>query len=652
MKILIVSVAVFLGAGWMAAVALEPIPVIERRIPPKGVELPAELRAKLEGELKELYARVKKLKAKEVDTLDAEVFVKALKFSLVNDEYFRDKDFPLGEKMVTLAKERLDGLEKGETPWADQRGSLVRAYRSKVDDSVQPYGLHIPEDLNLKKPAPLMVWLHGRGDKVTDMHFINRCLAKNAALGGYFDSPNVITIAPFGRQCIGWKHSGEIDIFEAIEQVKKQYKIDEDRIVLAGFSMGGAGAWHVGAHYTEKFCAVQPGAGFAETAKYNKLKPEDYPVWYEQKLWGIYDTPDYIRNLLNTPVILYSGENDAQRAAGELMAKSLRAEGLEAPHLIGPGMGHRFHPDTAKEVQVLLEKAIKDGRKPLAKRVTVQTKTLRYPRVHWVEITGLDEHWKDSRVDAEMKFDNLVEVSTKNVTAFQLARKMNAGTKITIDEQDITLDKGSSKVNLVKIDGKWKLGRPTDGLRKKSKLQGPIDDAFMEPFLVVTPDGKTNNELQERWVNFELARFEKRWRELMRGKLRMKSADKVNSTDIANYNLILWGSPESNSMINRLANELPMKWEAKGIKIGKKTFDTTWHLPTLVYPNPLNEKRYVVINSGHTFREGHDRTNSLQNAKLPDWAILDLSQAPNNMSAGKVVAADFFDEQWQVKKGK
>ena len=57
----------------------------------------------------------------------------------------------------------------------------------------------------------------------------------------------------------------------------------------------------------------------------------------------------------------------------------------------------------------------------------------------------------------------------------------------------------------------------------------------------------------------------------------------------------------------------------------------------------------VVINSGLTFREAHDRTNSLQNPKLPDWAILDITQPPNDETAGKVVEADFFDEHWKVK---
>ncbi|MCX8240274.1 MAG: hypothetical protein OSB05_15780, partial [Akkermansiaceae bacterium] len=82
----------------------------------------------------------------------------------------------------------------------------------------------------------------------------------------------------------------------------------------------------------------------------------------------------------------------------------------------------------------------------------------------------------------------------------------------------------------------------------------------------------------------------------------------------------------------------------------KRSFSADHHLPVLIYPNPLSTTKYVVINSGPTFREAHDRTNSLQNPKLPDWAILDLNQAPNGESAGKVVAADFFDEHWQLKQ--
>ena len=155
-------------------------------------------------------------------------------------------------------------------------------------------------DLDLSKPVPLVVWLHGRGDKTTDLHFLERCAAKHQAFGGLLgEQTDAIILHPFGRQCVGWKHAGEVDVFEAIDAVKRDFPIDPNRIVLAGFSMGGAGAWHIGAHYREEFCAVIPGAGFAETARYNNLKPEDFPPKLEQTLWGLYDVPVYRRNFLN-----------------------------------------------------------------------------------------------------------------------------------------------------------------------------------------------------------------------------------------------------------------------------------------------------------------------------------------------------------------
>ena len=66
--------------------------------------------------------------------------------------------------------------------------------------------------------------------------------------------------------------------------------------------MGGASAWHIGAHYAGLWAAVAPGAGFAESAQYLKLKltGDGAPPWWEQKLWHFYDATDYAANLFNT----------------------------------------------------------------------------------------------------------------------------------------------------------------------------------------------------------------------------------------------------------------------------------------------------------------------------------------------------------------
>jgi hypothetical protein len=89
-------------------------------------------------------------------------------------------------------------------------------------------------------------------------------------------------------------------------------------------------------------------------------------------------------------------------------------------------------------------------------------------------------------------------------------------------------------------------------------------------------------------------------------------------------------------------------WTDRLLKIGDQQAPVDSNVPSFCYPNPFNSNRYLIVNSGLTFREAHDKTNSLQNPKLPDWAILDISQPPTQEAAGKIVAADFFDRQWKV----
>ena len=64
---------------------------------------------------------------------------------------------------------------------------------------------------------------------------------------------------PYGRYCNANKFAGEIDLFEALDHVKKHYPIDEDRLVMRGFSMGGAACWQFAVHYPSMWAAAAPG---------------------------------------------------------------------------------------------------------------------------------------------------------------------------------------------------------------------------------------------------------------------------------------------------------------------------------------------------------------------------------------------------------
>src|SRR5581483_8921646 len=124
---------------------------------------------------------------------------------------------------------------------------------------------------------------------------------------GEFTPKDTIVLHLYGRYCNASKLAGEVDLFEALDSVKKQYPIDENRILVRGFSMGGASAWEIGTHFAGLWAAVAPGAGFSETAKYLKLKltGDTAPPAWEQTLFHLYDSVDYAGNLYNTSTVEY-----------------------------------------------------------------------------------------------------------------------------------------------------------------------------------------------------------------------------------------------------------------------------------------------------------------------------------------------------------
>jgi hypothetical protein len=104
-------------------------------------------------------------------------------------------------------------------------------------------------------------------------------------------------------------------------------------------------------------------------------------------------------------------------------------------------------------------------------------------------------------------------------------------------------------------------------------------------------------------------------------------------------------------VLKKIADKLPAKWSKDGLEFGGVKYDAAMHVPVLIFPNPLNPERYVVLNSGFTFnRAAASGTNSLQTPKLPDWAIVDTSVPPDDKFPGKIVDAGFFDAQWKFTK--
>ncbi|HCN30868.1 MAG TPA: hypothetical protein DIT64_19540 [Verrucomicrobiales bacterium] len=654
-------------------------------LPPKPVAaLSAGQEAELEKELAALTAGFEPVK-KHPRAADAHIFLKAVRYALDFDEWYDktpEDGLKKARKLLAEAGGRIAALKKNRAPWMDGPGWKVLGFYSRIDDSPQPYAVEVPEGLDTgKKKAPMWLWLHGRGDTATDLHFIAGKLGSTKP--GQFQPQGTIVVHPFGRYCNGWKSAGETDVFEARDDAAERFGTDPDRVALAGFSMGGAGAWHIGAHYPDQWACVHAGAGFVDVRRYQKLTPEKYPAWHEQKLWGMYDVPDAARNLLNVPLVVYSGEEDTQRDAAAYMEEVLAKEGLVMRHHIGPGMGHKYHPEVIKTVQAEIEAAVSKGRDRFPNEVRIQARTPFYGRVKWLNLHGMERSWEDARIDARVAGGRAIEIQTRNVNRIVMypppqARAGGDKLDVIIDGEKLTVALGpvlpefetfmrpgprspamtAAFVRLVKKDGQWtdfggaqsfQHTGPEGG--KTTAHPGPMDSAFMKRFLVVLPDGRSSHAGVDAWVQAESARFIQRWRSLMRGDPRVIRADDLADPVEAckTQGLILWGTPESNSVIRKTAARLPLNWGAEKIEMAGQSHDAATHVPLMIYPALESPGFEVVINSGLTFREAHDRTNSLQNPKLPDWTILDITQPPDAEKAGRVVAADFFDDFWRVK---
>jgi hypothetical protein len=389
------------------------------------------------------------------------------------------------------------------------------------------------------------------------------------------------------------------------------------------------------------------------------------PTAWEQKLWQLYDCPYYAANFFNLPTVAYSGEIDNQKQAADVMEKALGKEGIHLVHLIGPKTAHSYHPQSVPVINRLIDSIAERGRNPVPRRVRLSTPTLKYNRQAWVSVEGLGQHWEVATVDAEIVDDHTVNLKTANVTALRLAMpagycslEVSRAPVVVADGQRITvapvLSDRSWEALLRKDGSRWQsVATLDDGLlRKRHDLQGPIDDAFMESFLIVRPTGSPAAPGVAKWVESELEHAIREWRRQFRGEPRVKKDTEVTDADLAAHNLALWGDPGSNAVLARIADRLPVRWTGETLSIAGRAYPARTHAPILIYPNPLNPKKYVVLNSGFTYREYDYLNNARQVPKLPDWAIVDTTTPPNSRYPGKIVTADFFGEEWEVKKGK
>ena len=187
------------------------------------------------------------------------------------------------------------------------------------------YKLYYPDNY---QDLPLMIYLHGAGERGTQIDHIDRhAVPRIIEQGGQY---NAVILCPQCPAHLVWNNVVE-DVKKLIDQVVERFEIQKDRICITGSSMGGFGTFEMGLTYRNFFSAIAPVAGGGLS-------------------WRA-------ANLKNTPVRAYHGDADSTvpLVYSELMVNAVNQTGGVAELVTLKGFGHNDSIEYAYENTELIE---------------------------------------------------------------------------------------------------------------------------------------------------------------------------------------------------------------------------------------------------------------------------------------------------------
>ena len=176
------------------------------------------------------------------------------------------------------------------------------------------YLLYLPPDYDKQDRWPVILFLHGRGERGNDLDLVKQHgLAKRIAAGDEFP---FIIVSPQCPPDSYWME--ELDALNALlDEIIDQHKVDTSRIYLTGLSMGGRGTWHLAGRYPERFAAIAPICGVGNS-------------WLAQE------------RLTDIPIWVFHGDADSVNPfyESEKMVRWLREAGGDVKFTVYPGVDH------------------------------------------------------------------------------------------------------------------------------------------------------------------------------------------------------------------------------------------------------------------------------------------------------------------------
>jgi predicted peptidase len=134
------------------------------------------------------------------------------------------------------------------------------------------YLLYTPSDYDGAKPFPLLIFLHGMGERGDDLDLVKKHGPPKEIEGGR-ELPFIVA-SPQTRLGDQWSSSTVVWL---VDDLKSKLNIDSDRVYLTGLSMGGYGTWETAIKHPDLFAAIVPICGRGDPSRADAIK--SIPTW-------------------------------------------------------------------------------------------------------------------------------------------------------------------------------------------------------------------------------------------------------------------------------------------------------------------------------------------------------------------------------------
>ena len=534
---------------------------------------------------------------------------------------------PTSERRVQVPER----LHYNTADLSKMRGKGEIAYRSEIDGTLQPMMIYIPPSYDSDKTWPLYIDLHGAGESY---------LVSKIGDPNIFDE-DALQIAVWGRgPRSGFNGLSEVDVLEAIDYVTKNWNIDENRIHLGGNSMGGGATFSLIARFPDKFASG--------------------------RIWAGYNNDLPLGNMKNVPLYLLHSDDDF------LVPMSMSRNAMQRLSQMGAkvtwdkthGDWHSIFSNTEANIRSL-------------HWVKQQARTSTVYDIHFTAMDGLSHgswwvsilEWGPKRSYPSFKLslgnDNTIYFNFDNIQAITLDINsspvdQNKPLMIVLEGQPLGTVQSPipDKLYIYRKNNEWNVD-PHSPKLPTERLHVPGGATALyhgEPLMVVwgTQAGDEVNEKIRDLAQLARATPNPNWtdqydRQMQYCLLPGKPDTEVTEDDIIRYNLILIGTAAQNSIVDRLAKDLPVSLtNGKLAASDDLSWDFTDRGLGLLYYNPLNSKRliyWLASNEKDFYRTG------LPLLRNQGWAVGAEDFQLFNARENQRVAGRNLNSRWRWEAG-